>query len=256
MRDLVCAVIWASVWLPSWAVAAHASIPNCAGNVEISSAHIVRVEKNGALILQDGRAVLLEGIKLPLGHDDPEELGNRALAALRDMALAGPVTFTAIAPKEDRFDRIRAQAFGQVWFQTALLEQGLARVSLAPDRGECGAQLYDAENRGRAKREGVWALVTNTSAESAGSKVMGSVQTFDGWVVNVTRKDARIYVAFGSDGRHIFSAIIQPENRRAFHGFDLNGLEAHRVRIHGVVQDFEGRPQIVLVSPSQIDVLN
>ena len=34
---------------------------------EIAHAHVMRVEKNGALILTDGRAAMLEGIRLPLG---------------------------------------------------------------------------------------------------------------------------------------------------------------------------------------------
>src|ERR1700742_2627329 len=121
MRKLTYGAILAAIWLPLPAMAVPRFIPDCAGPVEIAHVHVVRVEKNGALILDDGRAVMLEGIRLDGG---PDGLSDRALAALRAMALAEPVTFTAVAPKEDRYDRIRAQAFGERWFQTALLEQG------------------------------------------------------------------------------------------------------------------------------------
>jgi DNA/RNA endonuclease YhcR with UshA esterase domain len=50
--------------------------------------------------------------------------------------------------------------------------------------------------------------------------------------------------------------VIQPEDRRAFRGFDLEALEAHKIRIRGIVQDYRGRPQIALSNPAQIEVLN
>ena len=158
MRNLTYAAILAAIWLPPAAFAAPRFIPDCAGNVEIAHAHVVRVEKNGALVLEDGRAVMLEGIRLAGADGGPQELSDRALSALREMALAGPVTFSAVPPKEDRYDRVRAQAFGDVWFQTALLERGLARVEIAPDREECAPDFYEAEARVRGASLGLWAL--------------------------------------------------------------------------------------------------
>lgn len=231
-------------------------LPDCAGGVEIAHARVMRVEQNGALILSDGRAVLLEGIRLPQS-DGPRYLADQALAALRDMALAGPVTFTATAPKEDRYDRIRAQGFGREWFQMALLERGLARVAIAPDRNECAPDLYEAEARARAKRAGIWALAgyqTRSPQEMKGTA--GSFQLVDGWVTNVSSGGGRVFIDFGSNGQRSFSAVIAPEDRRAFRDFDLDGLTAHHIRIRGTVQDYRGRPEIALSNPSQIEVLN
>jgi micrococcal nuclease len=261
MRFLTYAAILAAIWLPSGAIAAPHFIPDCAGSVEIAHAHVVRVEKNGALILEDGRAVMLEGIRLPGADGAPAELSDRALAALREMALAGPVTFTAVPPKEDRYDRIRAQAFGDAWFQAALLEKGLARVAISPDRNECAPDLYEAEQDARAKHAGLWASATNAprppeAMPQAMKGASSGFQIVDGWVTRVGKSDGRVFIDFGSDGRQVFSAVIEAEDRRAFRGFDLDGLEAHHIRIRGMVQDQRGRPQIELSNPSQIEVLN
>jgi endonuclease YncB( thermonuclease family) len=243
----------------------HQHVPDCAGNIEIRDARVVRVEKNGALILSDGRAVMLEGIRLPL--DDPA-LADRALAALQQMTLTGPVTFTATPPKEDRYDRVRAQGFGApardarqsgqtTWFQTALLEQGLARVAIAPDRNECSPELYEAEGRGRAQHAGLWAdaaYAPRAPQQVKGST--GSFQVIEGWVTNVGTGGGRTFIDFGSDGQRIFSAVIAPEDRRTFHGFDLDGLTAKHIRIRGIVQDYKGRPEIALSNPAQIEILN
>jgi endonuclease YncB( thermonuclease family) len=234
-----------------------ASIPDCAGAVEIARAHVTRVEKNGVLVLSDGRAVTLEGIRLP----DEEGQRQQALAALRAMT-EGSITFTATAPKEDRYDRVRAQGFNDKdWLQAALLEKGLARVSISPDRSECAPDLYDAEAHARDQRAGLWASSTNAPRQAeqmrkAPAAREGNFQVVEGWVTNVAEAGGRTFIDFGSNGRQNFSAVIQPEDRRAFRGFDLESLEAHRIRIRGIVQDYRGRPEIALSNPAQIEVLN
>jgi hypothetical protein len=252
-----------------WADAYGASIPDCAGGIEISRAHVIRVEKNGVLVLRDGRAVTLEGIRLP----DRDSLRDQALAALRTLTADGTVTFTATPPKEDRYDRVRAQAFADsTWLQRALLEKGLARVAIAPDRNECAPDLYEVEARAREQRAGLWAISSNAprQAESlrapaaprekptdkSADRFAGSFQLVEGWVTHVAKADGRTFIDFGSNGRQSFSAIIQPEDRHTFRGFDLEGLEAHKIRIRGIVQDYRGRPEIALSNPAQIEVLN
>jgi hypothetical protein len=251
---LTYGLILASMCLPLDAYAASdiRFIPDCAGNVEIARAHVVRVEQNGALVLADGRAVLLEGIRLA---DGP--LAAQAIARLNAMVQAGPVSFTATPPKEDRYDRIRAQGFTQEWLQMSLLEQGLARVAIAPDRDECAPDFYEAEARARARQAGLWALASfQTRAPEAMKNTAGSFQLVDGWVTNVAATSAGVFINFGSNGQKSFTAVIAPEDRRAFRDFDLLGLTAHHIRIRGIVQDHQGRPQIALSNPQQIEVLN
>jgi len=263
-----------------WADAYAASIPDCAGQVEIARARVMRVESNGVLVLRDGRAVTLEGIRLP----EQDSQRAQALTALRALTADGAVTFTATPPKQDRYDRVRAQGFSEgAWLQVALLEKGLARVAIAPDRNECAPDLYEAEGRARERQAGLWALSANAprraeampaptrrrmeaasapeaprraQTASAPETPAGSFQLVEGWVTHVAAADGRTFIDFGSNGRQNFSAIIQPEDRRAFRGFDLEGLEAHRIRIRGIVQDYRGRPEIALSNPAQIEVLN
>jgi endonuclease YncB( thermonuclease family) len=247
--------ILAAIWCASGARAA--VVPDCAGTVEVRNGHVVRVEKNGALVLADGRALLLEGIRLP-----DAGLRDQALDVLRDMALAGPVTFTATPPKEDRYDRIRAQGFASGgWLQISLLERGLAMVAIAPDRNECSPELYEAETRARARHLGVWAGAASQplppqAVKAAPSGMPGGFRLVEGYVTTVGSGGGRVFIDFGSDGQRMFSAVIAPEDRKAFRGFDLDGLTAHRIRIRGIVQEYRGRPQIALSNPAQIEILD
>jgi endonuclease YncB( thermonuclease family) len=258
MHNLTYAAILAGILLPSGAAAAAHFIPDCAGHAEFANAQVVRVEKNGALVLADGRVVMLEGIRLPGADGAPQPLADLALAALRKMALAGPVTFTTIPPKEDCYDRLRAQAFSENWFQIALLEQGLARAAISPDRNECAPDLYEAEQRGRERHAGLWALSASAPRvpEAMKNATTGSFQVVDGRVTDVAHNGERVFIDFGGNGRHVFSAVIQPEDRSAFRDFDLDGLETHLIRIRGIVQDWRGQPQIALSNPAQIEILN
>ena len=133
-------------------------LPDCAGHVEIAQAHVIRVDQGGALILNDGRAILLEGVRLP-GVDRPSDpIAGLARETLRELAMKAPLTLTATPPRQDRYDRVRVQGFGDVWLQTELLKRGLARVMIAPDRQECSPDFYEAEAEARSAGRGLWRL--------------------------------------------------------------------------------------------------
>jgi endonuclease YncB( thermonuclease family) len=235
-------------------------LPGCAGRVEIAHARIARVEKNGALILTDGRAVMLEGIRLPLTDRGPAGLGDDALGALRSLALAAPLTLTAIPPKEDRYDRVRAQAFGDSWIQTELLKRGLARVELAPDRSECAAELYAAEKQARSSGAGLWAFAAMAvrKPETLGVADEGSFQLVEGKIMQAANHDGRVFLDFSSDYRRGFSATIAPEDHRMFRAVrpPVEELTGHTVRLRGMVEDYGGRPEIAISSPAQIEFVN
>ncbi len=92
----------------------------------------------------------------------PPAIAEQAYDAIDAMAKGHDLTVAAIAPKEDRYDRVRGQVFSddnpEPWLQMALIRSGMVRVDIAPDRGECAAELYAAEGQARVARAGLWAL--------------------------------------------------------------------------------------------------
>ena len=253
---LTYAAILAAMWFPLDAYAAQQErfIPDCAGHVEIAHARVTRVERDGALTLTGGRSLRLEGIRLML--DGPPALADQMRSALSVLAQSGTVSFTATPPMRDRYGRLRVQGFGAQWLQTALLEQGLARVAISPDRSECAPDLYEAEARGRAKRAGLWALSAYRVRLPQDMKdSFGSFQLVEGQVSHISRIDGRIVLNFNRDGAG-FTAAIAPGDRHAFRDFDFDTLSGQRVRIRGIVQDNRGRPEISLSNPFQIERLD
>ena len=216
LRFLSYATILAAIWLPSGAVAEKHFIPDCAGHVEIAHAHVVRVEQNGVLVLEDGHAVMLKSIRLPGANGAPRDLAQRALSRLW------------------RWRGARA------------------RLRRPKDRMTgCGRRPSAKVAKGRPRAAG---LCPRRQAMSGASD--GRFQTVEGWGTGVGQNGRRVFIDFGGDGQQVFSTVIQPEDRRAFRGFDVDGLEAFHVHVLGIVQDYRGRPRIELSPPWQIEVLN
>ncbi len=239
-----------------------ATIPACAGPAEIRNARIVRVEQNGAMILSDGRAMLLEGIRLPLGDTDraPRRQADQARAALLALAQGGLVSGRAVPPKQDRYDRVRVQGFTDTtWLQQAMLEQGMARVMIAPDRTECAAQLLGFEAGARAARRGLWADAAYRIRGNADDwrRDVGTFQLIEGRIVRVSERDNRLLLDFSGDSRSGLLVVVTGDDRRLFRqGGDPVALEGRAVRVRGVVQQVDGRAQIAIANRSQIEVLN
>ena len=250
-QRLVYGAIWASMcwWLVPSAAFAQRYIPDCAGHPEITQIRVIRVERNGDLILRDGRAVALEGVRLP---DGPRR--SDALSLLRALTLKRPVTFAATPPTQDRYGRTRAQGFAEVWLQIALLEKGLALVALSPDRDECFPELYEAETSARSRRVGLWADKVYLPRDPQTVKGVGLFHLMEGRVANVRRQEGQTVISF--EGARGVLAVIPADDRRAFRDFDLDGLMGHRIRARGIVQNGRGRHEIALSNPAQIEMLD
>ena len=259
----VLAALMASVMAPvilGANAAPAAAVPSCAGAVEIGKARIMRVERNGVLVMTDGRALHLEGIRLPTElHSAPQAMADEALAALNTLAKGQLLDARAVYPKEDRYDRVRAQVFAPdgTWLQIEMLKRGLARVDIAPDRGECYRQLYDAEAEARRAGLGLWALPEYAvrTPDTIGGKV-GSFQVVMGWVRSAAMKDGRLYLNFGPDWRTDFTATISPEDMKTFRRMGVNPLlyQGRLIRMRGIVQSYHG-PEIDIGNPKQIELL-
>lgn len=234
--------------------------PGCAGDVEINGARLLRVERNGSVILTDGRAAHLEGIRLPAGADDkaPQSFADQALAALTVLAQAGPLKLTAIPPKEDRYDRVRGQLFNaKAWVQAELLSRGLARVMIAPDRTECAPELFAFEAKARAAKAGIWsnAVYAVRTPDNLRNDV-GTFQIVEGKVLNASLKNGRAYLNFGADWKTDFTVTVDPEDMKNFRntGVDPRSYVGQTIRVRGIVQWLNG-PEIEVANPQSVEVV-
>ncbi len=241
-----------------------AARPSCAGPAEVSNVHVLRAEQNGVLVIEDGRAVKLEGLRLPEGKADkaPKFLAGQAVAMLNELTHGRRVTLSVHRPKQDRYGRLRAQVFitgdaREPWLQIAMLERGLARVDIAPDRPECAKELYAAEQRARINHYGIWALDAYAvrGPQTVGAYT-GTFQIVEGKVVDAVVKGGRAYLNFGADWRTDFTATITAEDMAAFRAAHVNprDYKGQMVRVRGMVQSYNG-PEIEIAVPDDIEII-
>ncbi len=245
-------------------IAEAAPLPACAGAIEAVGVQVMRVEKNGALVLVDGRAVHPEGILMPAGAKAraPDYFSGQALNELSTLTHGRGVTLAVMLPKEDRYGRLRAQVFttddaDDFWIQAALLKRGLARVSIAPDRVECASELYAAEAGARTAHYGIWshAAYAVRTPDTVGRDI-GTFQIVEGKVLTATLKDGRAFLDFGPDWKTDFTVSISPDDMKSFHttGVDPRNYAGKTVRVRGFVQRVDG-PEIEVAVPEDIEVV-
>jgi len=241
-----------------------AAFPDCAGPVELGHVRIMRVEpSDDLLVLHDGRAVHMEGIRFPHAAQDraPAFIEQQAFNAIDSMARHHLLSVTALAPKEDRYDRVRGQVFNEddpdPWLQRALLRSGMARVDIAPDRTECAAELYAAEGEARAAHLGLWALPAYAVRNPEGLAFdTGTFQIVQGTVLTADVKDGRAYIDFGPDWHTDFTVTIAPADMANFRreAVDPRLYAGKTIRVRGIIQQFNG-PEIEIANPEQVEVL-
>lgn len=236
--------------------------PDCAGPLEIVDAHVVRVERsNDALVIRDGRALHMEGIRIPHSGPDhaPAYIADQAWDAINNLVRGKKVEVTAVPPKEDRYDRVRGQVFNSddQWLQMNLLKSGLARVDIAPDRTECAAEYYAAESTARAANLGLWAAPAYRvrTPETLGGDT-GTFQIVQGRVLTADVKAGRAYLDFGADWKTDFTVVISPQDMTNFRadGVDPRDYAGKTIRVRGIIQQFNG-PEIEIANDKQIEVL-
>jgi micrococcal nuclease len=236
---------------------------SCTSDFERSHERVTAIGKNGVLMLADRSAAHLESIILPAGSLDhaPDLPAVEAISELRNLVSGRTVVLATAAPVQDRYGRLRAQIFVQdgtreIWLQLALLERGLARVSIAPDRRECARALYRAEAGARTRKIGIWAdraYGVRTPVQLAGS--IGTFQIVEGRVASVTRRGGRVYLDFRTDANNKFAATISPGDQKAFRltGVDPFSYAGRTVRVRGWLERHIRR-EIEIAIPEDIEV--
>lgn len=240
-----------------------APLPPCANVIEIAGVRVDSVRDNGVLALHDGHDLQLESVLLPAGPADhaPRVYRDEALTALGSLAGGHEVVAAARSPLKDRYGRVEAQIFVSNsaeggWLQVAILERGLGRVFITPDRPECADALFAAERSARERHEGIWALPAYAvrTPQTLSPRDRGTMQIVEGKVVHAAVKGGRAYLDFGEDWKTDFTATIAPDCMRMFRqlGIDPRTYQGHNIRVRGWIDEYHG-PEIDVAAPQDIE---
>jgi endonuclease YncB( thermonuclease family) len=211
--------------------------------------------------LDDGRAVRLAGIRVPVGsaaERGAERFAEEARAALRKLLEGQMVTLAPAEAPYDRYGRLVAhiERADGVWLQGALLERGLAQVQTRPGEAARAGEMLAIEQDARAARRGLWAEAAFMPQDAGAiDDSTGRFRIVRGRVLRVAPTQGYVYLNFGADWRADFTVRVRrAELRGALAGVDLAGLAGRVVEVRGVVLE-AGGPLIELSHPEQLQVL-
>ncbi len=242
-----------------------APLPPCANVIELAGVRVDAVEDNGALVLHGGQVLHLESVLLPGGPRDhaPPALRERAITALQNLAVGREIVAAARSPLKDRYGRIEAQIFlpnavDNDWLQVAILSRGLGRVFITPDRPECAAPLFAAEQAARDRRQGIWAVPAYAvrTPQTLTHRDRGTFQIVEGKVVHAAVKGGRGYLDFGANWKRDFTATIAPDCMKLFRklGVDPRSYEGRTIRVRGWIDEYHG-PEMDVAAPQDIELV-
>jgi len=90
-------------------------------------------------------------------------------------------------------------------------------------------------------------------AKNAG-RYVGRMVKVRGKVVDVARSKNAIFINFGKDWRRDFTAVIFKGNFKDFEAARIDPMKykGRNIVISGVIQNYKGRPEIIVMTPAQI----
>lgn len=208
------------------------------------------------LRLADGRRVRLLGIDTPeMNHRRglPQPLARQALARTQSLLpRGGLVRLTRDRQTRDRYGRELAHAFrpdGSSVEET-LLREGLAVAFILPPNVAMADCLLAAERDARSARRGLWTLPAYRPQPAASVPADDSYRLVRGQITSAQRRGDWVLLALD---RRVQLRIARAD-WSAFTPADHLAWRGRTVIARGKIQPYNGRPQLRLRHPSQIEL--
>jgi endonuclease YncB( thermonuclease family) len=241
----------------------------CAPDV-IGSGKVAAITDGRSFVLDDGRAVRLAALEVPLPPASGEasqraEAARAARMALEAILASQKVELRGRASDIDRYGRAVAHVdvLGAEGARRdvaqAMLAMGYARVAARVGDFACAAELLVGERAARDGRLGLWSephygiVQAQSRAELLAER--GRFTLVEGKVLSVRQSGGTIYVNFGRRWSDALTVTILKRNERTFTaaGLQPSALENRHVRVRGWIEERNG-PRIEASRPEQIEI--
>ncbi|MDD3651960.1 thermonuclease family protein [Immundisolibacter sp.] len=236
----------------AWVAAAAAG---CRPPSRLESATVASHYDGDTLRLADGRRVRLLGIDAPemnYHKGAPQPLAGRALDRLRTLApTGGPLRLAYDRQTHDRYGRDLAHTFRPdgINVEETLLREGLAVTFIMPPNTSLADCLLAAERQARLARRGLWALPAYNPLPAVRVPADGNYHVLRGRVTSARRRGD--WVLLKVDQR--VQLRIARADWSAFEPADHRAWRGRTVIARGKIQSRNGRPQLRVWHPSQIE---
>lgn len=235
--------------------------------VHATPVDLVRVIDGDTIVVRtgDGREETVRYIGIdapeynPRSHVD-QQFGQAALAANAAALDEGSLTLALDREHRDRYDRLLAYVYaGDVFVNARLVQEGLARVLVIPPNDKHLDVLLALQAEALAAERGLWGAARANPVDWRAAKAhIDRAAAVEG-VVTRTHKDPNSGITFLNFSRNIredFVVIVSEVYGERFPKPPESNYSGQRVRVLGLVESYNGQPQIAVQIPEQIEVLD
>lgn len=241
-----------------------------------SQARVVWVLDGDTVELDTGVRVRYLGIDAPelrrrVGGrwvEVPDPWSREAAALNRSLVLHQSVEIEGDQERLDPYGRTLAYVYthppptedggaARLFVNEALVEAGLAFVSVIPPNLKRLEPLLAAQERAKAGRVGLWVgLDAPPVPPASAAQAVGRVVTVEGVIQRVRRGRRGVVLEFEGGGEPGFAGTIHEGALASFAARRVDPVTAYTgrsARVYGLVEN-EPHPRIVIHSPAQIEI--
>jgi endonuclease YncB( thermonuclease family) len=234
---------------------------------DYQNASVKEVVDGDTVVLSNGKSARYIGIDTPETHkktqagwiDTQEPFGKEAARFNKELVLGKALRLEFDVQRQDKYKRLLIYCFvtsgdKEVLAQAELLRQGLAYLYTFPPNVKYVDTLVAALKEAKENRRGIWSQDLMIASQDAGQYtgqrkiVVGTVQK--------TRSSKKL-VRLTMDGLML---IIFSNNLEAMFlkkGIDPSEFyKGKKVRVFGLIKEYNGKPEIIVSNPWQIEVVS
>lgn len=241
---------------------AHAGQPPKKSDKEINLeySNVTAVIDGDTIEIQGGKHVRYIGIDTP---EMGEPLYEEARDKNKELVLGKTVRLAICkAEQTDKHGRLLAYVYTeQTLVNAELLIKGLARILIIPPCGLDKAEKFRLYQKEAMKNKiGLWGKrenVKNFIYASDATKFIGENKAVYGKVVGVHKGKKVVFLNLGNGTTVSLKIVIFKQDLQNFEDFQINPVNYYldkQIVVYGKIKMYKGFPEIIIGSPSQIEV--
>ena len=235
--------------------------------------HVVEVIDGDTFVLGNGESVRLIGINTP-------EIGEPGADIAKDMLMRMVMNKTVILEQDitdrDDYERLLRYAYiGDISVNAEMIRMGYAEMRFYPPDTLYKAEYRELEDDAIRNGSGLWAFNVFQPHEITDSIVISSVndknseiiswrdadkyygqnKIVEGTVVVANNTGKVCFLNFDRDWKRYFTAVIFAGDFDKFPAHPEKYYLKRKVRVRGLIKEYKGKPEIILKSSSQIEIV-
>lgn len=223
---------------------------------------------------EKGKTVRLLGINAPEMNDPG---GDIAKEFLKNMILNKRVELKRDITEKDDYGRYLCYVYLDGKFiNEEMIRVGLAETRFYPPDTLYKNELQNAEKMAIRNQKGLWAFPVFQIPDTAffsnkeitipkvkeevisyvdAGKYYGKIKTVVGTIVATNNTGKVCFLNFHKDWKRYFTAVIFASDFDKFPPHPEDYYLNRKVKITGLIKEYNGKPEIILKSPSQIQII-